>query len=118
MISVLSTNIISPLGFTTEQNYQAVLSGSTALRRYEGMWGLPEPFAASLFSDEQKAALALDGYTFFEALAIRSVREALSHLRIDVTSERVVLILSTTKGNVEEINTPRYYPSESTTPSW
>ena len=55
MISVLSTNIISPLGFTTEQNYQAVLSGSTALRRYEGMWGLPEPFAASLFSDEQKA---------------------------------------------------------------
>ena len=113
MISVLSTNITSPLGFTTEQNYQAVLSGSTALRRYEGMWGLPEPFAASLFSDEQKAALALDGYTFFEALAIRSVREALSHLRLDVTSERVVFILSTTKGNVEEINSPRYYPSES-----
>ena len=113
MISVLSTNITSPLGFTTEQNYQAVLSGSTALRRYEGMWGLPEPFAASLFSDEQKAALALDGYTFFEALAIRSVHEALSHLRLDVTSERVVFILSTTKGNVEEINSPRYYPSES-----
>ncbi len=113
MISVLSTNITSPLGFTTEQNYQAVLSGSTALRRYEGMWGLPEPFAASLFSDEQKAALALDGYTFFEALAIRSVREALSHLRLDVTSERVVFILSTTKGNVEELNSPRYYPSES-----
>lgn len=113
MISVLSTNITSPLGFTTEQNYQAVLSGSTALRRYEGMWGLPEPFAASLFSDEQKATLALDGYTFFEALAIRSVREALSHLRLDVTSERVVFILSTTKGNVEELNSPRYYPSES-----
>lgn len=113
MISVLSTNITSPLCFTTEQNYQAVLSGRTALKRYEGLWGLPEPFAASLFSDEQKAALALDGYTFFEALAIRSVREALSHLRLDVTSERVVFILSTTKGNVEELNSPRYYPSES-----
>ncbi|MBO4550913.1 MAG: beta-ketoacyl synthase, partial [Bacteroidaceae bacterium] len=86
MISVLSTNITSPLGFTTEQNYQAVLTGTSALKRYEGMWGLPEPFAASLFSEEQKAALVLDGFTRFESLAIRSVREALSHIQLDVAS--------------------------------
>lgn len=116
MISVLSTNITSPLGFTTEQNYQAVLTGTSVLKRYEGLWGLPEPFAASLFSEEQKAALALDGFTRFESLAIRSVQEALSHIQLDVASSRVVLILSTTKGNVESLDTPnqeeRYFPSK------
>ena len=102
MIQVLSTNIISPLGFTTEENYQAVLSGASALKRYEGLWGLSEPFAASLFTEEQKAALTLDGFTFFEALAIHSAREALTHIQLDVASPRVVLILSTTKGNIGE----------------
>ena len=100
MVYVLSTNITAPLGFTTEQNYRAVRSGVSALKRYDGLWGLPEPFAASLFNEEQKASLALDGYTFFESLAIHSVREALSHTQLDVTSPEVVLILSTTKGNI------------------
>ena len=117
MINVLSTNITSPLGFSTEENYQAVRTGASALRCYgpkagesQGLWGLPEPFAASLFSEEQKSRLAIDGYTFFEALAIRSVREALSHISLDVASPRVVLILSTTKGNIGQA--VRYYPSE------
>ena len=100
MINVISTNITSPLGFTTEQNYKAVLGGASALRRQEGLWGLLEPFAASLFSEEQDAALAISGYTRFESLAIRSVREALSHTQLDVASPRVVLIVSTTKGNI------------------
>ncbi|MCR5850141.1 MAG: 3-oxoacyl-ACP synthase [Bacteroidaceae bacterium] len=100
MVSVLSTNITSPLGFTTEQNYQAVLSGRSALKCYEGLWGLQEPFAASLFSEEQNAALAISGYTRLESLAIRSAQEALSHTELDVASERIVLILSTTKADI------------------
>lgn len=112
MVSVLSTNITSPLGFTTEQNYQAVLSGRSALKCYDGLWGLPDSFAASLFSEEQRAELALEGYTFFEALAIRSIREALTHTQLNVASSRVVLILSTTKGNIESLGEKRYFPSE------
>ena len=108
MISVLATNITSPLGFTTEQNYQAALSGASALKRYlplkgdERSWGLSEPFAASLFSEEQRRELATPGYTFFEALAIRSAKEALTRTQLDAASPRVVLILSTTKGNIGE----------------
>ena len=112
MISVLATNITSPLGFTTEENYEAVLSGASALKRYEGMWGLPEPFAASLFTEEQKAALALEGYTFFEALAIRSIRTALTYTTLGDDFSRIVLIMSTTKGNIESLGEERYYPSE------
>lgn len=112
MISVVATNIISPLGFTTEENYQAVLAGRSALKRYAGLWGLPEPFAASLFNEEQKATLALEGYTFFEALAIRSIRKALTYTSLGNDFSRIVLILSTTKGNIESLGEERYYPSE------
>ncbi len=112
MIRVVATNIISPLGFTTEENYQAVLAGRSALKRYAGLWGLPEPFAASLFNEEQKATLALDGYTFFEALAIRSIRKALMYTSLGNDFSRIVLILSTTKGNIESLGEERYYPSE------
>ena len=112
MIRVVATNIISPLGFTTEENYQAVLAGRSALKRYAGLWGLSEPFAASLFNEEQKATLALEGYTFFEALAIRSIRKALTYTSLGNDCSRIVLILSTTKGNIESLGEARYYPSE------
>ena len=112
MINVLSTNITSPLGLTTEANYQAVLSGCAALQRYDDLWGLPAPFAASLFSDEQRASLAIDGYTFFEALAIRSIRKALTYTSLGNDLSRIVLILSTTKGNIDALGEERYYPSE------
>ena len=112
MIRVVATNIISPLGFTTEENYRAVLAGRSALKRYAGLWGLPEPFAASLFNEEQKATLALEGYTFFEALAIRSIRTALTYTSLGNDFSRIVLILSTTKGNIESLGEERYYPSE------
>lgn len=112
MISVVATNIISPLGFTTEENYRAVLAGRSALKRYAGLWGLPEPFAASLFSEGQRAKLVLEGYTFFEALAIRSIRKALTYTSLGNDCSRIVLILSTTKGNIESLGEERYYPSE------
>ena len=63
MIKVLATNIISPLGETTEQNYQAVKSGSSALSVYDGWRNIPQVFTASLLSDEQSKRLLIDGYT-------------------------------------------------------
>lgn len=102
MIKVLSTNITSPLGMTTEENYQAVLSGRSELSTYQGWKGLSEPFAASMFTDGQKQLLAVEGYSRFESLAIRSVTEALSRATIKLT-DRVIFILSTTKCNVKEL---------------
>ena len=103
MIRVLSSNIVSPLGDTLEQNYQALLAGHSALAPYENWHGAPERFVASMFREEQTEKLAVDGFTRFESLAIRSVAEALSHTDIDVSSPRTLFILSTTKANVEEL---------------
>lgn len=101
MVYRLSDNVVSPLGLTTAENYAAVKAGRSALLRYDGLWGLAEPFTASLFTSEQTALLAVDGLTRFEALAYQSVRRAVCDAGIDAAAADVVLILSTTKGNIE-----------------
>ena len=104
MIYRISDNILSPLGETTQQNYAAVKVGRTQLCRYESYPGIPEPFTASLFTNEQNRQLALDGLTRFESLAYASARKAIQSSGIDATAPNVVLILSTTKGNIELIS--------------
>lgn len=105
MIEILATNITSPLGRTTEENYQSLRAGNSALVRYEGWRGVPESFTASILSDGQMADIALEGYSRFESLAIRSVEESMLHCDIDITSPRTLLILSTTKANVDALDT-------------
>ena len=101
MVYKIADNIVSPLGWTTEQNYKAVKSGSSALRIRHDYPGIPEPFAASLFSDSQNEEMHIDGLTRFEALAVRSARSAMAESGKDFSDKRVAFILSTTKGNIE-----------------
>ena len=105
MIVSMAHNIISPLGMTTAENYTAVKSGRSELKRHDGLWQLPEPFTASLMDrdkvEEAFAPLANDAkYTFFEKMIILSAAKALEQTDIDPTSDKVLFILSTTKGNV------------------
>ena len=59
MATIISDNITSPLGLTTEQTYKAVCQGKSGLSHYpcengEGGWNdLPFPIEASLFNKEQ-----------------------------------------------------------------
>lgn len=105
MIVNVANNIISPLGMSTAENYAAVKAGQSALKRYEGKWGLPEPFVASLVDrdkvEQTFAALADNSkYTFFERMIILSASRAIQESGINTASERVLFILSTIKGNV------------------
>lgn len=100
MATIVADNIISPLGFTTEENLEAIMSGSSSLYHYDRMEGIPFPFTASLFSGEQKGNLLIEGYTFFESLAIQSIRYALHDISIPL-DERVILIISSTKLNID-----------------
>lgn len=102
MVEIIADNITSPLGFTTEDNYRAVKAGSSMLRRYDGKWGIPEPFTASLFTDEQWGEMPGEGrFTRFERILIHSVDDALHHTGVNPKSERVLFVVSTTKGNIE-----------------
>lgn len=117
MVYCVADNVISPLGNTTEQNYLAVKAGKSALRRYENHWGLPEPFTAALFTDEQNDAMALEDMTRFESLVVHSVRHAIDQSGINVSAPNVVFVLGTTKGNIESLENGKtppqdYYPGD------
>lgn len=103
MLKVVSTNIVSPLGMSSQENWRAVMQGRSALRRLENYKGIPLPFVASVFTPEQVEELAVEGFTRFESLAIRSITEALTHTDLNVHGERTIFILSTTKADVEEL---------------
>ena len=96
-VIALAGNCLTPLGATTEDNFRAVAAGATGVKRYEGAFGLPEPFAASLFDGEREPL-------FFEALLIRSIRDAVSRAGIDPASPRVAFVISSIKGNVDAID--------------
>ncbi len=105
MIVSVANNIISPLGMSTAENYTAVKAGRSELKRYEGKWNLPEPFVASLVDRDKveqafKALADNAKYTFFEKMIILSAKKAIEQTDIDPASDKVLFILSTTKGNV------------------
>lgn len=104
MTRILSTNITSPLGFSSIENYLAVKRGKTALKEESDWSVVPGRICVSKFSGQQRAQLALPAFTWFETLAVRSVAEALLYADIDLASDRVVFILSTTKANVDELS--------------
>ncbi|MDL2231944.1 hypothetical protein LJB85_04345, partial [Porphyromonadaceae bacterium OttesenSCG-928-L07] len=102
----IADNIISPLGDTSWANYQAVKAGQSKLCHYEGSREIPEPFVASLIDRDQietacRALQLPQGYTTFEKLLILSVSKSLEQTDIDASSDKVLFILSTTKGNVD-----------------
>jgi 3-oxoacyl-[acyl-carrier-protein] synthase-1 len=105
MATVISDNITSPLGLTTEQTYKAVCEGKSGLKHYpcengEGGWNdLPFPIEAALFNKEQWDKIMVDGFSKFESLVLHSVKAAISTLIFN--KERAILILGSTKGDIE-----------------
>lgn len=105
-------SIISPLACGSSANFEAIAAGKSQLRSYGRRWGIPEPFFASVFEDDNsfgdiippKVEMShgtFPQYTRFEKLAIKAAGEAIRNAEIDASGNRVLFILSTTKGNVE-----------------
>lgn len=94
MIYCIGHSIISPLGEGTQANVNAVQEGKSGLKVHSSRFADVEPFCASLFDTPQT----------FVPLCIRSVELALNGL--DASSEEVLFILSTTKGDQLDLLTP------------
>lgn len=104
----ISDYIVSPLALGTHENYLCVKHGITQLRRYESLWGLPDPFVASRMDDDvlhnacQEIGIAdTSNYTKFELMAILAAAKALQTTDIDASSHEVLFVIASTKGNIE-----------------
>ena len=100
-IVCIGESILSPLGATPAENLAAVCRGESALQRYEGMFGVREPFVASLMD---RSLWTAPGRTFFDSIVIEAARRAVEAAGIDPASPRTAFVLSTIKGNIEHID--------------
>lgn len=106
MIYKISDNIISALGFSSEENYHRVKSGICRGELQSHRFGGVEPFYSSLLdweeinSEFEKICSSKQPYTPFEKISILSAYKAIKQAQIDTESPSVLFVLSTTKGNI------------------
>ena len=115
-IVVRGTYMVTPLGEGSECNYEALCQGRSELKPRPGAFGLPETFVGSLlprdcWNEKLKDMSGRDGLTLFEALCIYCIKEAAGNA--DLSDSDTIFILSSTKGNVDLLETnpddPRAY---------
>ncbi len=99
MVTILSDHIITPLANSVEGTLQAIRQGRSAISYHTDVHGqqLMEPIMASLLD---LTPYQQEGHTTFENLCIACARPAIERSGIDVTSNRCVFVLSTTKGDI------------------
>lgn len=107
-VFVAADNIISSLGFTTEENCSNIEKGISGIKEIDDPLLAPYRFYASLVDSIRLQEYSVNEHsgnsTRFERLAIHSASEALSRAQINTKSKETLFILSTTKGNVDLIN--------------
>ncbi len=105
MILASYNNIISPLGFTTEQNYRAVLNSEIAVKPTQLHFS-NDAFCVGKINDELinqyfSSIGDTNQHTRLEKLSILSIQDVLNKSNINPQDEKLLVIYSTTKGNID-----------------
>lgn len=104
---IAADNIISPLGFTSEENFGQLKKQQTGIQQITSSPYSLTPFCAALIDDRKinEAFVKLnisDAFTRLEKLVILSISAALKQNQaIDVRNKKTLIIISTTKGNID-----------------
>ncbi|MDX1772866.1 3-oxoacyl-[acyl-carrier-protein] synthase-1 [Oceanihabitans sediminis] len=107
-VYVSHTNIISSLGFNTETVVENIHNEVSGLQRIDDKSILPEPFYTSLIPTEKlqetfKKLNPKGDYTRLEQMMISSLHKVIEASNIEL-NDRVGLIISTTKGNIDTLD--------------
>lgn len=102
----IADNIVSPLGWTTEENWNAVVNLQSGLQFHDDLFDLPESFFGAWLPDdrlsERFSRMSHQQHlTKCEKMAVLSIADAFQQVDISPESQEVVFVFSTTKGNVE-----------------
>jgi len=110
---VISENIVSSLGFTAAENTDGLIKGATGIRIHHETTLYPNPVALSLIDThhlDQRFEVILNkfkkehragSYTRLEKMLILSISDALQGIPVRVDDSKLILMLSTTKGNID-----------------
>jgi 3-oxoacyl-[acyl-carrier-protein] synthase-1 len=105
MVFASYNNIISGLGFSTDENYRAILNSELAVKKTILPFSIEtfcvakidETLLKNRFSSIEKT----ERYTMLEQLSILSIQDVMTQSGINPADEKTLLIYSTTKGNID-----------------
>ena len=117
MIQIVADNIISPLGFTTTSNVEALRGGKSALKKCSRFYSpTGEDVVASVIDDAPVMELLAEvlgregvdklerfSASRLERMIVASVASALGDKVAQLADSKSIIILSTTKGNIAYI---------------
>jgi len=112
---VAADNIISPLGFTSEENFAAISKGESALLETHSKYIEFAVWTAS-FNEDQLSKIK-EGCnnivnTKFESFLYFSIKKTLAQGQFNPESDRTIFVFATTKGNIELIVNKQVEPVE------
>jgi 3-oxoacyl-[acyl-carrier-protein] synthase-1 len=104
-VFVVADNIYSPIGKTTAENFINLKNNISGVKRHEPGTMSSQPFFVALIGDDDQIIPNII-HTKFERLLIASIDDAVKRAGID--TDKTVLIISTTKGNISLLETEKY----------
>lgn len=111
-VFIISDNIYSPLGETTEENFTQLKNSVSGIKHHIDLTKSALPFFASIF---EKDIYFMNGqsayqYSMFEKMLIVSIQNALNDSEVDLHDGKTVLIISSTKGNISLLENEKLSP--------
>ncbi len=105
-IYIAGDNMMTSLGFSTRENMQKMKEGISGIKKHKPEDWLNIECCISLVNTDRLDECFADvantkKFTRLEKLAITSIRYALANTDIDIANPNTLIILSTTKGNID-----------------
>ena len=99
-IAVTGDGVLCSLGLDTAAVMNALEKNATGVKKQS-----PDRFGghevtAALFSDDDRAKIQVEDFSFFESLLIRAMEQATQQSDTDLRSPRTLIVLASTKGNI------------------
>jgi 3-oxoacyl-[acyl-carrier-protein] synthase-1 len=119
-VFVGTDNTITSLGFSTAGLVEQIKANRIGIRQYPGGNLYPSPVPLSLvdhrqlqdhfrqYLDEKQPGLHPGSFTRLEMLHILSIAEVLKSSGVNIKDPRTLIMLSTTKGNIDLLEKDRY----------
>jgi 3-oxoacyl-[acyl-carrier-protein] synthase-1 len=116
---IIGVNIVSPLGFSAEENFQNVSANRTGIQTIHDSAFIPVPFSGAHIDDnrlemEFNKLKVSRKFTRLEKMMLLSITDALNESGIDAAADDTLFVFSTTKGNIELLDSTlrdEYEPS-------
>lgn len=109
---IIADNIITSLGFTTTTNLAKIATEQTGIECHEDNSIYPSPIWISKIADDLLSTHATkqlqnaSNYTRLEQLFLLSMTEALQQTTIDLSQKDTLIIVASTKGNIDLLEHP------------